>query len=107
MEIRLNSTKSNNEILFDVVLCDEDCVEGVFFIEAKSEKTFFNRKLKIETAGFSDGFFESHEEDEEGGIWKLITVGYFDNVDELNNAIKELQKYKWLSLNESYIIIDS
>ena len=36
----------------------DDCVNGVFFIEAKSRNTFFNRKQKIKyITGFYDWFF--------------------------------------------------
>jgi hypothetical protein len=83
----------------------DDCVNGVFFIEAKSRNTFFNRKQKLkDITGFSDGFFDSHEE--EGGIWKIITTAYVENVDEIKIALKDMKKYKWLLLSDSSILFD-
>jgi len=86
---------------------EDDYVEGVFLIEAKSRDTFFNRKRKLEKiTGFSDGFFDSFQEDDEGGIWKIITTSCFENVDEIKKALKDMEKYKWLLLSNSSILFD-
>lgn len=86
---------------------EDDCVEGVFLIEAKAKATFFNRKRKLkEITGFSDGFFESHEEDEEGGIWKVITTASFENVNELKKAIGKMEKYKWFFSSDSSLLLE-
>lgn len=93
---------------------EDDYVEGVFLIEAKSKETFFNRKSKLEAVTwFSDGYFDSYEEDEEGGIWKVITTAWFENVFELKKAMKKMEKYKWffssdssLLLNGEYLYVD-
>ena len=74
-----------------------DYVEGVFIIQAKSKETFLNRKTKLEQiTGFSDGYFNSYEEDDEGGCWKIITTAWFENVDEIQKALKKMEKYNWL-----------
>ena len=93
---------------------EDDYIEGVFLIEAKTKETFFNRKYKLESiTGFSDGHFDSYEEDEEGGIWKVITKAWFKNIDELKNAMKIMEKYNWfyssdssLLLNGEYLYVD-
>ncbi len=86
---------------------EDDYVEGVFLIEAKSRETFFNRKRKLEEiTGFSDGMFDSFEEDEDGGIWKIITTAWFENVDEIKNALGKMKKYNWLFLSDSSILFD-
>lgn len=96
---------------YDTVLAtgfgEDDYVEGVFLIEAKAKEAFFNRKMKLEEiTGFSDGFFDSYEEDEEGGIWKVITTAWFENVDEIKKALKSMEKYNWLFLSDSSILFE-
>jgi hypothetical protein len=93
------------------LLCDgfgeDDWCEGVFLIEAKSKETFFNRKRKLEIiTGFSDGFFDSYEEDDEGGIWKTISSAWFPTVKELKSALKKMKKYSWLFLSNSSIMLN-
>lgn len=86
---------------------DDDYIEGVFLIKAKSKDTFFNRKSKLEAVtGFSDGYFDSYEEDEEGGIWKVITTAWFKNVDELKKAIKKMEKYNWFFISDSLLLLN-
>lgn len=86
---------------------EDDYVEGVFLIEAKSKETFFNRKSKLEAiTGFSDGYFDSYEEDDGGGVWKVITTACFENVDELKNAMNNMKKYKWFFYSDSSILLD-
>ena len=86
---------------------EDDYVEGVFLIEAKAKETFFNRKAKLEAiTGFSDGYFDSYEEDEDGGIWKVITTAWFKNVDELKKAMKKMEKYKWFFSSDSSLLLD-
>src|SRR5574344_1049813 len=86
---------------------EDDYVEGVFLIEAKTKETFFNRKSKLEAVtGFSDGHFDSYEEDEEGVIWKVITTAWFKNVDELKKAMKKMEKYKWFFSSDSLLLLD-
>lgn len=87
---------------------DDDSVEGVFLIEAKTEQTFFNRKQKLaEITGFSDGGFDSYEQDEDGGSWKIITTAFFETIEDLKNAIKKMEKYNWLYLLDTSIMFDS
>ena len=84
---------------------EDDWCEGVFLIEAKSKETFFNRKRKLEIiTGFSDGFFDSYEEDDEGGIWKTITSAWFPTVKELKSVLRKMKRYNWLFLSDSYIM---
>jgi hypothetical protein len=86
---------------------EDDYVEGVFLIKAKSRETFFNRKMKLEEiTGFSDSMSDSFEEDEDGGIWQVITSACFENVDEIKTAIAKMAKYKWLFLSDSSILFD-
>lgn len=86
---------------------EDDYVDGVFLIEAKAKQTFFNRKKRLEEiTGFSDGFFDSYEEDDEGGIWKVITTACFKNVDEIKKALKKMEKYKWLFQSDSSILFE-
>lgn len=86
---------------------EDDYVEGVFLIEAKTHETFFNRKSKLEAVtGFSDGYFDSFEEDEEGCIWKVITTAWFKNIEELKRAMKKMEKYKWFFFSDSSLLLD-
>jgi hypothetical protein len=86
---------------------EDDCVEGVFLIEAVAEDTFHNRKRRLEEiTGFSDGMFDSFEEDEEGGVWKTITTAYFDDVASIKKAVDKMKQYKWLFLSDSYILFE-
>lgn len=106
----LNTAKTK-AMPYDTVLAtgfsEDDYVEGVFLIAAKAEETFFNRKRRLEEiTGFSDGFFDSYEEDEEGGIWRVITTAWFENVDEIKKALKKMEKYNWLYLSDSSILFD-
>lgn len=105
------NTAETKAMPYDTVLAtgfgEDDYVEGVFLIEAKAEQTFFNRKRRLEEiTGFSDGFFDSYEEDEEGGIWKVITTAWFENVDEIKKALKKMEKYNWLFLSDSSILFE-
>lgn len=86
---------------------EDDYIEGVFIIEAKSINTFINRIHKIETTtGFSTGSFDAYEKDEDGGIWKVITTAWFKNVDELKKAMKKMEKYKWFFSSDSSLLLD-
>ena len=85
----------------------ESEIEGVFLIKASSKSVFFNRKRKLEKlTGFSDCMFDSYGEDDEGGVWKVITTATFDNIDELKSVIKKVEKFNWLFLNDSELLID-
>lgn len=86
---------------------EDNYVEGVFIIEAKSEQTFFNRKMRLaEITRFSDGGFDSYEQDEDGGCWKIITTAYFETVEDLKAAIKKMEKYNWFFLYDASIMLD-
>jgi len=96
---------------YDAVLTagfgEDDYVEGVFLIEAIAKETFFNRKAKLEAiTGFSDGYFDSYEEDEEGGVWKIITSAWFETVGDLKNAMKKMERYKWFFNTNSSILLN-
>jgi hypothetical protein len=107
--MNIESTKAPNDAkpLLAAGFGEDDYVEGVFLIEAKSRETFFNRKRKLEEiTGFSDGFFDSFEEDDEGGIWKIITTAWFKDVVEIKKALNDMKKYKWLFLWDSSILFD-
>lgn len=89
------------------VFGEDDYIEGVFLIEAKCKETFFNRKRKLEiVTGFSDGFFDSYEEDDEGGLWKIITTAWFPSVVELKMALLKMKKYNWLFLSDSSVLFN-
>jgi hypothetical protein len=93
--------------VLSAVFGEDDYVEGVFLIEAKSRETFFNRKRKLEEiTGFSDGMLDSFEEDEEGGVWKVITTAWFENVEEIKKALGKMKKYNWLFLSDSSILFE-
>ena len=86
---------------------DENDLEAVFLIKASSENTFNNRKRKLqEITGFSDGGFDSYEEDSENGIWKIIVNGYFSDLEDLKTSINAMKKYNWLFLSDSCIMSD-
>ena len=86
---------------------EDEYVEGVFLIGAKSINTFYNRKNKLEDiTGFSDGGFNSYEEDDKGGIWKTILSARFENVDEIKKVLKKMEKYSWLYLKDSSILFE-
>ena len=109
MEETLNTHENGNcaNRVLTAGFGEDDYIEGVFLIEAKSKETFFNRKSKLEAVtGFSDGYFDSYEEDEEGGIWKVITTAWFENVDELKKAMKKMEKYKWFFSSDSSLLLD-
>lgn len=111
MKTETLNTAETKAMPYDTVLAtgfgEDDYVEGVFLIEAKAKETFFNRKRKLEEiTGFSDGFFDFYEEDEEGGIWKVITTAWFENVDEIKKALKKMEKYNWLFQSDSSILFE-
>lgn len=86
---------------------ENNYVEGVFLIGAKCKDTFWNRKQRLdEIAGFSDGGFGSYEEDEEGGCWRIITTAHFETVDELKTAVKKMEKYSWIYLFDTSILLN-
>ena len=86
---------------------EDDFLEGVFLIGAKSKNTFFNRKRKLEIlSGFSDGGSDNYEEDEEGDVWQVITTAWFDDIAEAKRAIEQVEKYTWLYLYDSYILLE-
>ena len=111
MKTETLNTAENKAMPYDTVLAtgfgEDDYVEGVFLIEAKAKETFFNRKRRLEKiTGFSDGYFDSYEEDEEGGVWKVITTAWFENIDEIKKALKKMEKYNWLFKYDSSILFE-
>ncbi len=111
MKTETLNTAETKAMSYDTVLAtgfgEDDYVEGVFLIKAKAKETFFNRKRRLEEiTGFSDGFFDSYEEDEEGGVWKVITTAWFENVDEIKKALKKMEKYNWLFQYDSSILFE-
>jgi hypothetical protein len=85
---------------------DEDCsIEAVFLIKASTKDVFFNRLRKIQmTSGFYGGS-DAFEEDEEGGIWKVIMLGGFETTQEVKESITILDKYSWLFISDSSVMI--
>lgn len=82
----------------------DDVIEGVFLLKASSEDVFFNRKNKLrELTGF-DG--DAYEEDDEGGIFKLITTAYFDNMKEVKSAVERMKKYNWFFYYDSDLLLN-
>lgn len=70
-------------------------LEGVFLIKASTEDVFFNRRSKFfEVTGFNDFGMDSYEEDDEGGIWKLIAVATTD-LHTLKDQMAKMKKYSW------------
>jgi len=103
--------ETNKPMAYDAMLAtgfaEDYYVAGVFIIEAKSKETFFNRKRRLEEiTGFSDGFFDTYEEDEEGCVWRVITTAWFENVDEIKKALKKMEKYNWLFLSDSSVLFE-
>ena len=49
---------------------------------------------------------DSFEEDEEGGVWKVITTAWFENVEEIKKALGKMKKYNWLFLSDSSILFE-
>ena len=111
MKKRSQNNHQKKPMAYDAVLTagfgEDDYVEGVFLIEAIAKETFFNRKAKLEAiTGFSDGYFDSYEEDEEGGVWKIITSAWFETVGDLKNAMKKMERYKWFFNTNSSILLN-
>jgi len=85
----------------------DDTIEGVFLIEAKTEETFHNRRRKLEElTGFTTDNFDAYEEDEDGGVWKVITTAHFNNVDEIKKALEKMRRHKWLYLLDSTLLLE-
>mgnify|MGYP000564972038 CR=1 FL=1 len=100
-----NATCDNNVLVAG--FSEDDYIEGVFLIKAKSEQTFYNRKSRLqEITGFSDGGCGSYEQDEESGIWNLITTAHFDTVAELKTDIEKMKKYNWFFFQDFYLMLD-
>ena len=86
---------------------EDDYIEGVFIIEAKSINTFINRMHKIEsTTGFSTGGFDAYEKDEDGGSWEVITTAQFESLNDLKEKMNQLKKYKWLYWFDSDLLFE-
>lgn len=86
---------------------EDDYIEGAFIIEAKSKETFFNRQQKLEDiTGFTTGGFDSYEEDEDGGCWKIIVTSQFESLKELKQKMNQLKKYKWFYWLDSDLLFD-
>lgn len=86
---------------------EDDELEGVFLIQASSEKVFNKRRRKLqEITGFSDGGCGSYEKDSECDVWKIITSEYFDTVEDLKSVIESMRKYKWFFYFDSHIMLD-
>ena len=86
---------------------EDDYIEGVFLIKAQSEQTFYTRKSRLqEITGFSDGGCDSYEQDEESGIWNLITTAHFDTVAELKTDIEKMRKHNWFFYEDFYLMLD-
>ena len=74
----------------NAVFSDDDTIEGVFLIKASSVDVFLNRKSKLaELTGFAGC---AYEEDEDGGIFKIITTGCFCNTTEVKSVIERIFK---------------
>lgn len=83
---------------------EDDVIEGVFLLKASSKDVFFNRKNKLEAiTGFTG---DAYEEDEEGGIWKVITTGVFENIDEVKTVIEKMKKYDWFFGYDSDLLLN-
>lgn len=86
---------------------EDNYIEGVFIIEAKSKATFFNRQQKLEDiTGFTTGGFDSYEKDDDGGGWKIITMGQFESLEDLKLKMNKLKKFKWLYWFDSDLLFD-
>lgn len=86
---------------------EDNYIEGVFIIGAKSKETFFNRQQKLEDiTGFTTGGFDSYEKDDDGGCWKIITMGQFESLEDLKQKMNKLKKYKWLYWFDSDLLFD-
>lgn len=110
MEETLNThnTPTNTNMVLVAAFGSDEPVTGVFLIEAKSRNTFLNRKRQLEKiTGFSDGFMDAFEEDDEGGIWRLITEASFDDIDDLKKSFTKMRKYNWLFLSDSCVMFDN
>ena len=95
--------KIKNKTIFS----EDDYIEGVFVIAAKSIDTFLNRKGKLEDiTGFSTDGFDSYEEDEDGGCWKVITTAKFESLIELKQKMDQLKKYEWLYWFDSDLLFN-
>jgi hypothetical protein len=86
---------------------EDNYIEGVFIIGAKSKETFFYRQQKLEDiTGFTTGGFGSYEKDDDGGGWKIITMGKFEGLEDLKIKMNKLKKYKWLYWFDSDLLFD-
>lgn len=103
VETTTSSPNSTNAVLA-AGFSEDDVIEGVFLLKASSEDVFFNRKNKLrELTGF-DG--DAYEEDDEGGIFKLITTGYFENMNEVKSAVEIMKKYNWFFYYDSDLLLN-
>lgn len=99
-----NKTATDAKPVLVAGFSEDDVIEGVFLLKASSKGVFFNRKNKLEAiTGFTG---DAYEEDEEGGIWKLITTGVFDNIDEAKAVINKMKKYDWFFGYDSDLLLN-
>lgn len=99
-----NKTAITSNTVLVAGFSEDDVVEGVFLLKASSKYVFFNRKNKLEAiTGFTG---DAYEEDEEGGIWKVITTGVFDDIDELKTVIEKMKKYDWFFGYDSNLLLN-
>lgn len=102
----------NSKMAYDALLKagfgEYDFIDGIFLIKADNEEDFFDKKNLIrDISEFCDGGFELWEEDEEGGLYKVILFAYYPNIAALKKAWEEMtEKYEWLHKEDSSILFD-
>lgn len=103
---------STSKMIYDSLLTagfgEDDFIEGVFLIEADNEEQFFDRKNLIrDISEFCDVGFDSWEEYEEGGLYRLILSAYYPDVASIKKAWEEMtEKYEWLFKEDSSILFE-
>ena len=82
-------------------------VDIVLLIEAETEEILIDRAKKVFMSGGLRCNINSYEEDEEGGLWKIITNSYFDNVSEVKKWFNKARlEFEWLLDSDSYLVVD-
>jgi DNA modification methylase len=86
--------------------CSPIEIEGVFLIEASNKNVFLSRKhILQQESGFYTAGDDSYEKPARG-IYRIITMGVFESMGEIEKAMNDLLKHHWFYANDSSLLID-